>query len=113
MILFLGWLVLKDHFEDAGFFCQLKGHTFTVLDQSFNTLISQLLGEAIYTMPYLLRYIFQFMQPYGCSEVTELHQLWDWQEFFKPHTTRMAGFCTGQYGSGMHECYIRKDHKGV
>ena len=40
MVIFLGWLVQHDFFQDASFFCQLKGHTFTVLDQSFNTLIS-------------------------------------------------------------------------
>ena len=112
MILFLGWLVLNDVFEDASFFCMLKGHTFTVLDQSFNTLISQLLGEAIYSMSSLCSFIFKFLQPYGCSEVREVHQLWDWCAFFKPHANRMAGFCTSQFGAGMHECYIRKDRHG-
>ena len=42
-----------------------------------------------------------------------MHQLWDWSNFFNPHVARMAGFCTGQFGSGMHECYIRKDREGV
>ena len=112
MICFLGWLVLQDHFHDASFFCQLKGHTFTILDQSFNTMISQLLGCFIYTVPALLRLIFRFLQPYGCQEVIELHQLWDWSQAFKPHIIRMGGFCTSQFGSGMHECYIRKDNEG-
>ena len=112
MIIFLAWLVHNGVFKDASFFCQLKGHTFTVLDQSFNTLISQLLGEAIYTMSSLLSFIFKFLQPYGCHEVVEVHQLWDWNNFFKPHVERMAGFCTSQYGSGMHECYVRKDRNG-
>ena len=103
----------NDYFEDASFFCQLKGHTFTVLDQSFNTLISQLLGEFIYTtMSSLLRHMFKFLQPYGCHEVEEVHQLWDWTEYFKPHAARMGGFCTSQYGAGAHECYIRKDEHG-
>ena len=112
MVLFLGWLVLMDHFEDTSFFCQLKGHTFTVLDQSFNTMISQLLGCVIYTMGALMKYMFQFLQPYGCQEVIELHQLWDWTAAFAPHMTRIGGFCTSQFGSGMHECYIRKDSQG-
>ena len=113
MVVFLGWLVQMDYFQDASFFCQLKGHTFTVLDQSFNTMISQLLGEAIYCMSSLLVHVFKFMQPYGCHEVVELHQLWDWTAFFKPHIQHMAGFCTSQHGSGAHECYIRKDKHGA
>ena len=112
MIVFIAWLVLTDTFEDGSFFCMLKGHTFTILDQSFNTMISQLLGEVIYTLTALFAHIFAFMRPYGCHEVIEVHQLWNWSAHFKPHFTRMAGFCTGQYGSGMHECYIRKDKHG-
>ena len=113
MVAFIGWLVLCDYFEDASFFCQLKGHTFTVLDQSFNTMTCQLLAQAIYTMSSLMRFMFQFLQPYGCQEVIELHQLWDWVTAFKPHIDRIAGFCTGQYGAGMHEAYMRKDSEGV
>ena len=113
MVAFIGWLVYTDVFNDASFFCQLKGHTFTVLDQSFNTLICQLLAQAIYTVSALISFIFQFLQPYGCQEVIELHQLWDWKTAFKPHNSRIEGFCTGQYGAGMHECYIRKDAEGV
>ena len=33
-----------------------------------------------------------------------MHQLWDWVTFFKPYTDRMQGFCTSQFGAGMHEC---------
>lgn len=113
MVAFIGWLVLSNVFVDASFFCQLKGHTFTVLDQSFNTMICQLLAQAIYTISSLKEFIFQFLQPYGIHEVIELHQLWDWKAAFKQHSDRIGGFCTGQYGTGMHECYIRKDSEGV
>ena len=112
MVVYIGWLVLRDHFTDASFFCQLKGHTFTVLDQSFNTMICQLLTHVIYTVSCLVSLIFKFLQPYGCQEVIELHQLWNWTSVFKPHITRVTGFCTGQFGAGMHECYIRKDSEG-
>lgn len=113
MLLFLGFLVHMDYFDDASFFCQLKGHTFTILDQSFNTLISQLLAQCIYTVSALIQFTFQFLQPYGCREVIELHQLWDWKAVFKDaNLARISGFCTGQYGSGMHEAYVRKDEKG-
>ena len=45
---FIAWLVDEDNFADASFFCQMKGHTFTIIDQSFNTMISQMKGEIIY-----------------------------------------------------------------
>eukprot|EP00965_Chrysotila_dentata_P244231 6205843-Pleurochrysis_carterae.AAC.3 len=39
VIAVLEWLVYADVTEEAGFTCLMKGHTFTVLDQSFRTLI--------------------------------------------------------------------------
>eukprot|EP00965_Chrysotila_dentata_P034692 1155085-Pleurochrysis_carterae.AAC.1 len=33
MIAFLAWLVKEDIFIKAAFFCMIKGHTFTSLDQ--------------------------------------------------------------------------------
>ena len=69
MVAFMGWLVYMDFFRDASFFCMLKGHTFTILDQSFNTLITKMHAEFIYTLSALCGFIFQFMQPYGVHEV--------------------------------------------
>eukprot|EP00965_Chrysotila_dentata_P059116 1962209-Pleurochrysis_carterae.AAC.2 len=46
VIVFIAWLVHIDVFREASFFCMLKGHTFTNLDQSFNTMISQLITHA-------------------------------------------------------------------
>lgn len=112
VIAFIAWLVLIDVFHEASFFCMLKGHTFTILDQSFNTVISQLLTESIYTMSSLLSFMFQFFRPYNVHDVVELHAVWDWKAFFEPHTERLGGFCTGQFGSGMHEVYCRKDAHG-
>lgn len=63
-------------------------------------------------MSSLMSFMFKFLQPYGCQEVIEIHQLWDWKAAFAPHMERIAGFCTGQYGAGMHECYVRKDDEG-
>ena len=106
---FLAWLVDEDYFSDDSFFCQLKGHTFTIIDQSFNTMISQMKGENIYSVETLLSFILKFLRPYGCREVVELNQLWDWKAKFEPHVcSRFKGFCTGQFGSGMHDVYIRK-----
>lgn len=113
MICFLGWLVLTDVFEETGFFCMQKGHTYSRIDQSFRTLIVQLLGEAIWTVGSLIAFIFRFLAPYNCLGVEELPHLWDWEGFFKPHVCqKLRGFATSQYGTGMHEVSIRKDCNG-
>ena len=76
MVIFLGWLVQHDFFQDASFFCQLKGHTFTVLDQSFDTLISQLLAEAIYSMSSLINSSSSSCSRTGATRLwLEVHQL--------------------------------------
>jgi hypothetical protein len=36
VIFFICWLVANGIFDDASFFCMMKGHTYTGLDQSFN-----------------------------------------------------------------------------
>eukprot|EP00965_Chrysotila_dentata_P238174 6202341-Pleurochrysis_carterae.AAC.1 len=109
---FIAYLVAIDVFQEASFFCMVKGHTFTELDQSFNTMISQLMQECIYTMSTLLRFMFQFLRPYDVVEVKELHCIWDWGAFLAPHAERIGGFGTSQHGSGMHEAIARKDAQG-
>lgn len=114
VICFFAWLVQKDVFEEAGFFCMQKGHTYSRIDQCFRTLIRQLMGEEIWTVESLIHFIFKFLQPYDCLSVSEMPHLWDWDNFFKPHVDKkLKGFATGQFGSGMHEVLIRKDHEGV
>eukprot|EP00965_Chrysotila_dentata_P106158 3506354-Pleurochrysis_carterae.AAC.1 len=54
VIAFLVCLVYTDVFEEAGFFCMMKGHTFTLLDQSFSVLIGKLKTYACYTISKLL-----------------------------------------------------------
>eukprot|EP00965_Chrysotila_dentata_P219560 6191214-Pleurochrysis_carterae.AAC.1 len=112
VIIFIAWLVYTDVFREASFFCMLKGHTFTILDQSFNTMISQLMQECIYTMGTLLRLMFRFLRPYNVVDVRELHCIWDWTAFFDGHYNKLGGFATSQFGSGMHDFYVRKDAAG-
>lgn len=114
MIFFLAWLVANDVFEEASFFCMMVGHTFTELDRSFNTMMMHLKQFAIYCMSALLERVWGSLRKYDCLFATEVHALWDWKEYFKPHITeRVGGFCTGQFGTGMHEFVLRKDHAGV
>ena len=72
MIYFLAWLVAKDYFHQASFFCMLVGHTYSRIDQSFNTLISQLMSKPIWTVRLLVSYITQYLRPYNCLGTTEL-----------------------------------------
>ena len=79
----------------------VKGHTYTLLDQTFNTMMMFLRQVGIYCVKHLMKYIWSALRKYDCLEVIELHALWDWGEYFKPHvSTRLGGFCTSQYGSG-------------
>lgn len=113
MIFFLAWLVMQDVTEEASFFCMMKGHTYSRIDQTFRTLIMKLLAVPVWTVNLLMHYIRKFLGAYGCSEVIELHCLWDWKAFFAPHVhERFTGFGTGQFGSGMHEFVLRKDRFG-
>eukprot|EP00965_Chrysotila_dentata_P082250 2714393-Pleurochrysis_carterae.AAC.1 len=78
-------------------------------------MISQLMCECIYTLSSLLSYMFHFLREYvtftTCSSSTAFGT-WDWKAFLEPHFERMSGFCTSQFGSGMHGMYCRKDHNG-
>lgn len=96
MIFFLAWLVAMDYFEEASFFCMLKGHTYSRIDQSFRALIGQIRSVCIWTVGALVDYVFRFLQSYNCLGVIELPHVWDWINFFKPHINeRFGGFATG------------------
>ena len=113
MIFFLAWLVLEDITTEASFFCMMTGHTYSRIDQTFRTLIGQLLIMPIYTVGKLLSAIFNALRAHNCIACTELHCLWNWKAFFAPHVyERFGGFATGQFGSGMHEFVLRKDRHG-
>ena len=113
VIFFICWLVATDAFDDASFFCMMKGHTYTNLDQSFNTMIMRLRQFGIYCISSLLHHVWMALKSYNCLRVVQLHALWDWSEYFAPHISdRLGGFTTGQFGSGMHEFYCRKDASG-
>lgn len=114
MIFYLAWLVSQDVFEEASFFCMMVGHTYTDLDQSFNTMMMHLKQFAIYTVSVLVNRIWSALRKYDCWEVRDVHALWDWKEYFNGHVCeRLRGFCTSQHGEGMHEFLLRKDRDGV
>ena len=113
MIFFLAWLVAQDATNEASFFCMMKGHTYSRIDQSFRALIQLLLSVPVWTVGLLVHYIKRFLGKYDCHACIELHCLWNWKAFFAPHVhERFGGFGTGQFGSGMHEFVLRKGRDG-
>ena len=100
--------------EEASLFYMMKGHTWTKLDQSFNTMMTHLKQYAIYTVSKLITLVWRTLRQYNCVEVTELHAYWDWKKYFESHVAeRIEGFATSQHGSGMHEFRARRDSDGV
>lgn len=96
MMFFLAWLVAMDYFEESSFFCMIKGHTYSKIDQTFRALIGQIKTVCIWTVESLVHFIFKFIQAYNCLGVTELPHVWDWTDYFKPHVhERFTGFATG------------------
>ena len=113
VIVTLAWVVHMGWFREAGFFCQLVGHTYNELDQSFNSLIASMLQYAVYTVAHMISLIYRFLGKYGVREVVELEHLYDVSGVLLPCANKLGGFCTGQHGDGMHEIRIRKDADGV
>lgn len=92
----------------------IKGHTYSGLDRSFNTMMMTLKRNAIYCISALMHYIWRSLNPYNCNHVYDLHALWDWHTYFEGGVLeRFGGFASGQFGSGMHEFVSRKDSSGT
>ena len=114
VITFLAWLVHMNYVTEASFFCMMVDHTYSRIDQSFSALITHLLSRSIHTVAELVASIAKYLQAYNCLGVQELHCIWDWKGYFAPHLhERFSGFCTGKFGSGMHEFVLRKDSHGT
>eukprot|EP00965_Chrysotila_dentata_P177202 5852499-Pleurochrysis_carterae.AAC.2 len=113
VIAFLGWLVYTDVFAEANFFGMPKGHTYTLLDQSFSTLIENLRNYPIYAISALIRKVHILLSGYNVIECRELRCIWDIKSWLEPHVHELRGYATSQFGDGMHEFLIRKDSKGV
>ncbi|KAL3910478.1 MAG: hypothetical protein SGPRY_009042 [Prymnesium sp.] len=93
----------------------MVGHTYNelALDQSFNTLIQRMLQYTVYTISRMLALIWLFLDKYGIFEVVELPHLWDFSALVSPLMHDIGGYATSQFGEGMHEFRLKKDHEGV
>jgi hypothetical protein len=100
VIAFCGWLVLVKTFEEVIILCMLVGHTFTILDQSFNTMIDTMKRGAMPTVEAMQSEIFNRMREYNIQEVTELPWVWDFSSWLQPLQNRLSGFARRQAISG-------------
>eukprot|EP00965_Chrysotila_dentata_P082651 2727291-Pleurochrysis_carterae.AAC.1 len=91
----------------------MKGHTYSILDQSFSTLIGKLHQYAIYTVSSLLLYMRFLLGKYNVIDCREIFCLWDFKAWLEPHMNTFRGYATSQFGDGMHEFLMRKDESGV
>eukprot|EP00965_Chrysotila_dentata_P256051 6212419-Pleurochrysis_carterae.AAC.2 len=87
VIAFLAWLVYADIFQEAGFFRMMKGHTFTILDQSFGTPIKAMKKHAVYTILRMLqliacaRLLLVYPCQYNVVDCRKLHCLWGFKSW--------------------------------
>ena len=110
----LALFVKRGYFRKTIVFTCPKGHTFTLLDQSFSKLIRFVFSKAIYSVSELVKAMYSAMvgDPlYNFKEAKEIHGLFDWN-FVLQHMHPMSGFATGTQGTGMHLVIIEPDADG-
>eukprot|EP00965_Chrysotila_dentata_P023174 768301-Pleurochrysis_carterae.AAC.6 len=112
MIAFLAWLVHMDVLVEASFFCMIKGHEYSWLDQSFSALIKGLKPYAVYTVTSLLQHMAMLLRSYTVVECREVHCFWNFKDWLGLHLHTIRGYATSQYGDGMHEFLFCKDSNG-
>ena len=112
---FAGLLIELGLITRVHIFCKPKGHTFTLLDQSFSKLIRLLSQLAIWSINNLVRVMYSLMRTsplYNCQGVEELNGLFDFTKMLHAHMYPLDGYATGQDCSGMHEFILTCDDDG-
>ena len=112
----VAWLVQSCSFDGALINCMPVGHTFTILDQSYNTLIDGMHQSTLPTVEAMLHEIQRRMREYNCVEVTELKAVFDFWEWFKPVIVKLTGFARrealGGLYTGMGQFQFNRDASG-
>ena len=112
----VGWLVQVFSFEQAMINCCPVGHTFTILDESFNTLISGMNQSTLATLEDMMDSIQERMRAYQCLEVTELKAVFDFTKWFQPVMHIITGIARraalGGLYSGMGQFQFVRDAEG-
>ena len=101
VIFFLAWLVQLNIFTEATFFCMMVGHTYSRIDQTFRTLIGYMMARALWTVEDMITAIAEYLNVYNCLGCMELHCMWAWKDWFRPHVyTEFGNFATS-----VHACH--------
>jgi hypothetical protein len=112
----VGWLVQVFSFDEAIINCCPVGHTFTILDESFNTLIYGMNQGTLATVEDMLECIQEKMRAYQCQEATELKAVFDFTTWFKPVMHIIEGIARrgalGGLYSGMGQFLFVRDADG-
>ena len=112
----VAWLVQSCSFDEALINCMPVGHTFTILDQSYNTLIDGMHKSTLPTVEAMLDEIQRRMRQYNCVEVTELKAVFDFWAWFKPVIVHLTGFARrealGGLYTGMGQFQFNRDASG-
>ena len=112
----VGWLVQVFSFDEALINCCPVGHTFTILDESFNTLINGMNQTTLATVEEMLDCIQERMRAYQCQEATELKAVFDFSTWFKPIMHLIEGIARrgalGGLYSGMGQFLFLRDAVG-
>ena len=103
-------------FDEALINCCPVGHTFTILDESFNTLINGMNQTTLATVEEMLDCIQERMRAYQCQEATELKAVFDFSTWFKPIMHLIEGIARrgalGGLYSGMGQFLFLRDAVG-
>ena len=101
VIFFLAWLVQLNIFTEATFFCMMVGHTYSRIDQTFRTLIGYMMARALWTVEDMITAIAEYLRAYNCLGCMELHSMWAWKDWFRPHVYIEFG----NFATSVHACH--------
>ena len=117
VIAFVCWLVTEFSFEEAIINCMPVGHTFTILDASFNTMIAAMKKREIVTGSQMRQEIFRRMQAHTCLEVRELTGVFDFTSWLQPICAKLTGYARrealGVHYSGMGQFHFSREIEGA
>jgi hypothetical protein len=112
-----GWFVAVGTFDQVLINCMMVGHTFTLLDQSFNTMINSMGATPLPTVESMLSAIFRGMREYSICEVTELSAVFDFSAWLAPTLNDLKGFAQrramGGLYTGMGQFCLTRDASGA
>lgn len=103
-------------FVEARMFFMPKGHTYSLLDQSFGPLITGLKQIVVLTQSELFSYVETKLGQggYNPRDIKEVPYLWDFKTWIGPTVcAQFGGIATNKMCDGFHEFNFLKDDEGI